>query len=122
MFKKPDAKKGGDILAGRLKAISGRGAFEATDTREQVVYKAVGRKARAIRKLTFKQATLLLPSGGRMDVVVKNVSDTGARVDFFNRIQLPSVVILAEPTLRLRRKASVVWQTDGSAGLHFLDE
>lgn len=121
MFKKPDAKKGGDILAERLKAISGRGEFEATDHREPVVYKAVGKRQRASRKPTFKQATLLLPSGDRMDVVVKNVSDTGARVDFFSRIQLPPTVILSEPTLRLRRKASVVWQGEGSAGLHFLD-
>jgi len=54
--------------------------------------------------------------------VVKNVSDTGARVDYFSRIQLPTHVMLFEPTLRLRRKAIVVWQGDGSAGLHFVEE
>ncbi len=121
MFKKPDAKKGGDLLAQRLKAISGRGEFEATDVQEPVVYKAVGRRARAIRKPTFKQGTLLLPGGDRMSVVVKNISDTGARVDFFTRALLPPYVVLAEPSLRLRRKSSVVWQVDGSAGLHFVD-
>jgi len=123
MFKKPDAKRGADVLAERMKAISGRGDFEATDVRrEPVVYKAVGRKARSPRKPTFKQATLMMATGERLEVVVKNVSDTGARIDFFSRVQLPTHVFLSEPTLRLRRKASVVWQTDGSAGLHFIEE
>ena len=65
-------------------------------------------------------ATLAFITGERVDVVVKNVSDTGARVEFMRDIQLPDRVLLSEPTLRLKTWAYVIWQTRGAAGLQFV--
>jgi hypothetical protein len=73
-----------------------------------------------LRKPTFKAATLAFITGERVDVVVKNVSDTGARVEFLRDIQLPDRVLVSEPTMRLKTWAYVIWQTRGAAGLQFV--
>ncbi|HVK79437.1 MAG TPA: PilZ domain-containing protein [Verrucomicrobiae bacterium] len=79
------------------------------------------RKERAERDKVFRQATLVLSDGHRFAVVVKDVSETGARVEFFQHVTLPDEVQFLEATLRLRKRARVVWQRDGVAGLAFLD-
>lgn len=63
----------------------------------------------------------MLGDGERMAVVVKDVSATGARVEFFVRRTLPDEVLFMEATLKLRKRARVVWQRDGAVGLEFLD-
>jgi hypothetical protein len=72
------------------------------------------------RSPTFKPATLTF-HGDRLEVVVKNLSATGARVEFIRDVQLPERVVLSEPSTGLRRTAHVAWQTWGIAGLEFLD-
>jgi hypothetical protein len=76
---------------------------------------------RAQREALFKNGTVTLPDGARMVVVIKDLSDAGARIEFFARTTLPEEVLLVEPMLKLRRRARVVWQSDGAAGLHFID-
>lgn len=112
MFKKTPDKP--DPLAQRMRKI-------ADVPVEEVTYSSVtpGEK-RSDRKPTFKAATLAFITGERVDVVVKNVSDTGARVEFMRDTQLPDRVLLSEPTLRLKTWAYVIWQTRGAAGLQFV--
>ena len=88
---------------------------------EEVTYTSArdGEK-RAERKQTFKSATVTTLGGERVDVVVKNVSATGARVEFLRDIQLTDRVMLSEPTVRIKTWAYVVWQTRGAAGLQFV--
>lgn len=114
MFKKPEKP---DPMADRLRRIAAKPAIE--DVTE---YKGEPKKedARPARQPTFKQGTIQLRSGERLDVVVKNVSDTGARIEFFRKITLTDSVLLTEPTLRLRTWAYVMWQTEGAAGLQFV--
>lgn len=76
---------------------------------------------RSERAPVFRQATVLFADGFRLGVVAKNISETGARVDFFQRLTLPDEVVLLESTLKLHKRARVVWQRDGAAGLKFLD-
>jgi hypothetical protein len=78
-------------------------------------------KHRQRRIATFKNASVILRDGARISVVVKDLSDAGARVEFFARTVLPQEVLLVEPMLKLRRQARVVWQSDGAAGLRFID-
>ncbi len=113
MFKRPNTGKP-DPLAQRMRKI-------AEVAPEEVVYSTVtpGEK-RADRKPTFKAASLSFITGQKIDVVVKNVSDTGARVEFMLDVELPDRVLVSEPTLRLRTWAYVVWQTRGVAGLQFV--
>jgi DNA-directed RNA polymerase subunit E'/Rpb7 len=113
MFKKPNSGKP-DPLAERLRKIADVQA-------EDVTYSSVapGEK-RSERKPTFKAATLAFITGERVAVVVKNVSDTGARVEFMRDVELPDRVLLSEPTLQLKTWAYVIWQTRGAAGLQFV--
>ena len=102
-------------LLGRLKAISDRPA----GTGDSV---SVGphSKSRPARKTTFKQGMLLLPMGERLPVVIKDISDTGARVEFFQNRTLEGQVRLEEQSLGLSIKAKIVWQTGSLVGLSFI--
>ena len=115
MFNKRPKDKLGDQLASRLLRIASKPAPEEKQ------YRSEGASGiRAPRVSTFKPAAITLSGGQRMDVVVKNVSATGARIEFVPRITLPAQVLVAEPTLRIRTWALVVWQGGGAAGLKFV--
>jgi hypothetical protein len=75
------------------------------------------------RQAVFRNATLVTDSGLRLSVAIKDVSDAGARVEFFVKMDLLDVgiVTLIEPMMRLRRRARVAWERDGVAGLAFID-
>jgi len=51
---------------------------------------------------------------------VKNVSDTGARVEFMRDMQLPDRVLLSRANVAIKTWAYVVWQTRATAGLQFV--
>jgi hypothetical protein len=76
---------------------------------------------RAFRRPFFRHGALLFEDGQRLNIAVKDLSVGGARVEFYVRQTLPDNVLLCEPTLRLRCRAKVVWQTEGAAGLAFIE-
>jgi hypothetical protein len=67
----------------------------------------------------FRNGTIVIEGGQRLSVAIKDLSEHGARIEFVRRMDLPSVVILMEPMLKLRCRARVVWQREGIAGLEF---
>jgi hypothetical protein len=107
--KRPPSGK--DALTQRVRQLGGRSAPAGPPPAE----------ARAQRDAVFKNGSVILPDGARMVVVIKDLSDAGARVEFFARTTLPEEVLLVEPMLKLRRRARVAWQSDGAAGLQFID-
>jgi hypothetical protein len=116
MFKKPGSKNE-DPLANRMRKISGA----PVGVPEEITYSSVQQtNKRAERTATFKQGTITTRGGERIPVVVKNVSSTGARIEFFRDVQLGDHVLLSEPTLQIRTWAEVVWQGRGAAGLNFV--
>ena len=76
---------------------------------------------RAVRQAVFRQGALLLADGEKLRVAVKNISASGARIEYFARRDLPEFVVLVEPTLRIKSRARVVWQREGVAGLAFVE-
>jgi PilZ domain len=86
------------------------------------IAKSVRNKPRAPRQPLFRTATLVTSGGARQNVAVKDLSETGARIEFHTRSELPSIVMLIEPTLKVHKRARVVWQTEGVAGLQFIEE
>lgn len=78
-------------------------------------------RQRPPRERVFKDATLQLRDGTRFRVSIKDLSETGARIEFHANIDLPARVILSAPGLRLRRFARVVWREAMAAGLQFID-
>jgi len=116
MFKKPGSNKPpDDPLANRMRKISGAPPPEETS------YSTIHQdNKRAARQATFKQATITTRGGERIAVVVKNVSDSGARIEYMREVSLGDHVLLSEPTLRIKTWAEVVWETRGAAGLKFV--
>lgn len=74
---------------------------------------------REARAAVFKPGTLTLQGGERMAVVVKNISRSGARIEFVRSDELPDRVMLVEPLQGLNTWAQVTWQRMGIAGLKF---
>ena len=59
-------------------------------------------------------------TGARLEVVVKNVSKIGARVDFYaGGAEIVGLAQLVVPGLGLQRWVRVVWKDQNSAGLEF---
>jgi hypothetical protein len=77
---------------------------------------------RATREMSWKPGTLIFQSGERMDIVVKNISETGARIEYVRGTHLPERVRLIEPIQDINHWAYVTWQTWGVAGLRFVDK
>lgn len=115
MLGKKNAKRAG-VLTDRIKAISDPNAHAETE----YVDTHIRNDGRAKREPTYKQATIQMRTGERVPVVVKNVSATGARIDYFKSVPLSDVVYLIEPTLDIATWCDVIWERDNSAGLRFL--
>jgi hypothetical protein len=79
------------------------------------------RPVREERRSVFKNGVLDMIGGGKLDVVVKNVTSKGARIEFHERILLPAEVNFVSSMLGIRKRARVVWQEENSAGLEFIN-
>ncbi|MBL8536160.1 MAG: PilZ domain-containing protein [Hyphomonadaceae bacterium] len=78
--------------------------------------------ARSERAPAYRQGVIVIEDGQRVTVVIKNLSASGARIEFFLKRELPAVITLIEVTKRIHRRARVVWQGDGVAGIEFLPD
>lgn len=71
-------------------------------------------------KPIFKPGVLtMMGFGENLQVVVKRLNNTGARVSFYRHVKLSDEVRLSVPFLVSDVKARVVWQKRGSADLVF---
>lgn len=86
------------------------------------VAKSVRKQDRAERQSLFRTATMITSGGARQNVAMKDVSATGARIEFHTRATLPAQIIIIEPMMKLHKRARVVWQDEGIAGIEFIDE
>ncbi|MES1156605.1 MAG: PilZ domain-containing protein [Alphaproteobacteria bacterium] len=73
------------------------------------------------RRAVFRQAQLTLEDWFKISAVIIELSESGARIRYANRVDLPSRLRICEPTLKLNRWARVVWQRDCLAGLEFVE-
>lgn len=99
-----------------------RKAVNRETTAPPAAYTWAAQIERAVRQAVFRQGALILADGEQLPVALKNISATGAKVEYFVRRDLPATVILVEPTLRIKARARVVWQREGVAGLAFVTE
>lgn len=120
-----------DALAARVRQIAAPRPAHAGDPPPPVepvsrtyaaptVAKSVRKQDRAPRQSVFRTATMVTSGGARQNVALKDVSATGARIEFHTRGTLPDHVVLIEPMLKLHKRARVVWQEEGRAGLEFI--
>ena len=105
-------RKPANALHERMRAIVERPAGQTA---------APKTNARVERETVFKQATVTLDSGARHLVAIKDISPSGARIEFFHDIALEGLFTISEPMTRLKRRARVAWRAQGAAGLVFVD-
>jgi hypothetical protein len=106
-----------DQLTSRIRAVTAA----PPPTQPSTPFKTPQREqARDPREPLFRNATVLIDEKQRLAVVLKNLSNSGARIEYFTKVELPPVVVLVESTMKLRRRARVIWQRDGVAGLEFI--
>lgn len=107
-------KKVNETLALRIDRI----AKAPTSAPEHTVERKFGK--RAIRADGWSPGSVSFQSGERFDVVVKNISETGAKIEFIRTTYLPDRVRLTAKGVS--RWAYVSWQSWGVAGLQFVAE
>lgn len=117
--KKNEDNEISEALARRISKIVERGP--ASDGKSETVRSQRADPRAAERDPAYRQALLVFGMGEKLPVVIKNVSDTGAMIEFFAQVPLTENVTLRDATLGTR-KARVIWQLPGEAGLRFVDE
>ena len=117
--KKNEDKEISEALARRISKITESGS--ASDGKSETVRSQRVDPRSAERDPSYRQALLVFGMGERLQVVIKNISETGAMIEFFAQVPLTEEVTLRDPTLG-NRKARVIWQLPGEAGLRFVDE
>jgi hypothetical protein len=107
-------------LTSRIRAVTTAPIPSRAPSSAGPYYPPQREQARNPREPLFRNATLLIDEKERLAVVIKNLSATGARIEYFTKLELPPVVMLVETTMKIRRRARVIWQRDGVAGLEFV--
>ena len=73
---------------------------------------------RAPRRRALKGASAVLPGGGVIDCVVKDLSDTGARLQVANALSVPECFELMIPGAK-SVQVTVVWRKGRMIGVRF---
>jgi hypothetical protein len=73
------------------------------------------------RTPTFKAGRVVFSGRSEAPCVIKDLSDSGARIVLEGEASLPPQVTLVIATTGSRKEASVVWQVDREVGLSFAE-
>ncbi|MEM6535817.1 MAG: PilZ domain-containing protein [Pseudomonadota bacterium] len=113
------SKKG----AGKLDLSRAIGSSAAPTPKASPLKRMEGGGRRKYRRRdAWAVCNVISREGHRVDGVLLNLSESGARVRFRSRSSLPNVVRLSSSRYKINRIAHVVWQDTYDAGLHFVDE
>jgi hypothetical protein len=100
------------LLVKRLKSIAASSGPSS--------YEDAPRNQRAPRSAIYRQATATLQGGEKIAIVIKNLSTTGCRIEFFKQTLLTPRIVIDEQSMSLHVEAHVKWQGEGAAGLRFI--
>lgn len=78
-------------------------------------------RRRTARASAFAAAVIHQRDGVRSEVIVSDLSDTGAQVRSIRALDPHEVFTLHVPALSLTRTARIAWRTANTFGLEFLD-
>jgi PilZ domain len=73
----------------------------------------------AQRHRVLKQGTLAFSGGGGADCVVRNISESGARIEIASPVGLPASFALVIATDHFLRPCHAVWSADRRIGVAF---
>ncbi len=72
------------------------------------------------RRKEHRVATIVLGGGASLSCLVRDISDTGARLTLVEEAELPDMFQLRVPTLQIDRRVGLVWRRDYEVGVAFL--
>ncbi len=76
-------------------------------------------KRAAPRHRVLKRGTLAFSDGGGLDCTVRNISQTGARIDIANPVGVPEVFTLVIHADHFMRRCHAVWSSEQQIGVAF---
>lgn len=71
------------------------------------------------RHRVLKRGTLAFNGGGVLDCTVRNISETGARIDIANPVGVPKVFTLVIEADHFKRRCHAVWCSERQIGVAF---
>lgn len=80
---------------------------------------AVNERRQTPRHRVLKQGRLAFDGGGAVDCTVRNLSDSGARIEIASPAGLPKVFNLMIPADKFNRRGHLVWIHDNRIGIVF---
>jgi hypothetical protein len=76
-------------------------------------------KRAAPRHRVLKRGTLAFSGGGGLDCTVRNISETGARIDIANPVGVPREFTLVIEADHFMRHCRAVWSSEQHIGVAF---
>ena len=76
-------------------------------------------KRAAPRHRVLKHGTLAFGGGGGVDCMVRNISESGARLEIVNPVGLPASFTLVIQADQFMRRCHPVWSSDNQIGVAF---
>jgi hypothetical protein len=73
----------------------------------------------AQRHRVLKQGMLAFSGGGGTDCIVRNISESGARIEIASPVGLPATFTLVIAADHFRRQCNAVWSADRRIGVAF---
>jgi hypothetical protein len=67
----------------------------------------------------LKRGTLAFSGGGGLDCTVRNISESGARLDIANPLGIPDSFMLVIETDQFMRRCRAVWSSEQRLGVAF---
>jgi hypothetical protein len=71
------------------------------------------------RHRVLKRGTLAFSGGGGQDCTVRNISESGARLDIANPLGIPDTFMLVIETDQFMRRCRAVWSSEQRLGVAF---
>jgi hypothetical protein len=71
------------------------------------------------RHSVLKRGTLVVNGGGVFDCTVRNLSESGARIDIANPLGVPKVFTLVIEADHFKRRCHAVWSSERQIGVAF---
>jgi hypothetical protein len=71
------------------------------------------------RHRVLKRGSLAFNGGGAMDCIVRNLSQTGARIEIASPVGVPEVFTLVIETDHFKRRCHAVWSSEQRIGVAF---
>ena len=74
------------------------------------------------RRAVYRHGRLTVAGGVKVDCIIVDVSENGARIELDGASALPDIVLLSTVMTGEKKRARVVWRRENTAGLSFLIE